>query len=195
MKGLLRDYEFGSYADVTPAFLGSIGCRFLIADIDNTLAPYEQPLPDEGNLAWLGSLSGAGISVALVSNNGRERVELFSRGLGIPAFWDCRKPSRRFIRTAMEALGADPASTVYLGDQIFTDVYAAKRSGIRAIKLPPIRDKKTLFFRIKRLLERPVMRRYRRLHGAGIPGGTDGPEVTGGREGSGGADSRDGKCD
>ncbi len=164
MKKLLPDYVFDSYADVNPEFLRGIGCRYLIADIDNTLAPYEQPLPDEANLEWFRALSEAGISLALVSNNGRERVELFAKGLSVPAFWDCRKPSRRFIRTAMEALGAERDSTVYLGDQIFTDVYAAKRSGIRAVKIPPIRDKKTLFFRIKRLLERPVMRRYRRLH-------------------------------
>ena len=164
---LMPDYEFKSYEDITPDFLLGIGCRFLIADIDNTLAPYEQPLPDEANLKWFGDLAGSGIRVALVSNNGQKRVELFSRGLDIPAFWNCRKPSRRFIRTAMNALGADTASTVYLGDQIFTDVYAAKRSGIRAIKIPPIRDKKTLFFKFKRLLERPVMRRFRKLHGAG----------------------------
>ena len=37
------DYMFGSYLSVTPAFLHSIGVRAVLSDIDNTLAPYEQP--------------------------------------------------------------------------------------------------------------------------------------------------------
>ncbi|MBO4790755.1 MAG: HAD hydrolase-like protein [Clostridia bacterium] len=67
------------------------------------------------------------------------------------------------MRAAMEAMASEPGETLCLGDQIFTDVVMAHRAGLRAIKLPPIRDKKTLFFRFKRALERPLMRRYFRL--------------------------------
>ena len=39
-----------------------------------------------------------------------------------------------------------------------TEAYAGKRLGMRAIIVPPIRDKKTPFFRVKRALERGIMR-------------------------------------
>jgi len=160
---LLPDYDFGKYSEITAGFLAEIGCRALLIDIDNTLAPYEQPEPDEAIHSWFDALSKAGIKAALVSNNTIERVELFNRTLGLPAFPDSHKPSRKAAARAMEALGSSPEETVCLGDQLFTDVVMAHRAGLRAIKLPPIRDKKTLFFRFKRALEKPLMKKYRRL--------------------------------
>ncbi len=159
---LIPDYMFSRYDEVTPEFLRSIGVRVLLADIDNTLAPYEQPDPDDRHRAWLASLAQAGISVALVSNNGRARVERFNETLGLTAYWDCGKPSRKFLDRAMAELSGSVADTAVLGDQLLTDAYAGKRLGLVTIIVPPIRDKKTLFFRFKRLLERPFLRAYRR---------------------------------
>ena len=39
---------------------------------------------------------------------------------------------------------------------------AGKNLGMRAYTVPPIRDKRDLFTRVKRLLERPFMRAYYR---------------------------------
>ena len=171
---LTPDYAFDGYKSVSPEFLLSAGLRFIIADIDNTLAPYEQPLPDGDNLAWFASMDENGIKIALVSNNRSERVELFNRDAGLTAFADCRKPSPGFVKKAMAAIGAYPGATVYIGDQIFTDTLAARLAGIASIKLPPIRDKKTLLFRIKRFLEIPVMKKYYRLEKKAGRSGTNG---------------------
>ncbi|MCQ2427239.1 MAG: YqeG family HAD IIIA-type phosphatase [Clostridia bacterium] len=160
---LLPDYDFGKYGDITVEFLNGIGCRALLIDIDNTLAPYEQAEPDEAIRLWFSSLAGAGIKACLVSNNTAERVELFNKTLGLPAFPDSHKPSTEAAARAMADLGSAPEETVCLGDQLFTDVVMAHRAGLRAIKLPPIRDKKTLFFRFKRALEKPLMKKYYRL--------------------------------
>ena len=51
-----------------------------------------------------------------------------------------------------------------MGDQVFTDVWAARNAGIRVILVPPIKDKTDVFTKFKRLLERPVMRKYRKKH-------------------------------
>ena len=47
-----------------------------------------------------------------------------------------------------------------MGDQIFTDVLAARLAGIRVALVPPIKDKTDVLTRTKRLLERPIMKRY-----------------------------------
>ena len=60
----------------------------------------------------------------------------------------------------MADIGTSPEETVLMGDQVFTDVWAAHNVGIRAILVPPINDKKDIFTRFKRLLERPVIRKY-----------------------------------
>lgn len=162
---MMPDYMFRTYEEVTPAFLESLGVRAVLADIDNTLAPYEQAEPDDRIRNWIGSLRAAGISIAFVSNNQRERVELFNRTLGVPAYWKSGKPRARTLYRAMEALGTDRAHTVMLGDQLLTDCLAGKRIGLRAIILPPIRDKRNLFFRFKRWCEKPFIRRFKKQHG------------------------------
>ena len=92
MALLQPDYTFLSYRDVSPEFLLKAGIKVLLSDIDNTLAPYEQPEPDANIVTWLESLKSAGVKVAFLSNNHAERVELFNRSLGLPVRYDAHKP-------------------------------------------------------------------------------------------------------
>lgn len=163
-NNFLPDFMFEKFDDVTPEFLKSQNIRYLLIDIDNTLAPYEEPLPNERVCVWFKALEENGIKSVLVSNNHRERVELFNGNLGLPAFADCKKPSPKRLKKYADTIGAVLNETSALGDQIFTDVWGAKKMGARAILVPPIRDKKTLFFRAKRLLEKPFIRKYKKIH-------------------------------
>ncbi len=166
MKDLLTpDYMFGHYWEITPAFLESIGVRALLIDIDNTLAPYEQPEPDDRIRAWFGGLHECGVKVALVSNNHAPRVEKFNETLGLLAFSDSGKPKKKTLLLAMERLGVDKSETAMLGDQLLTDAYAGKHIGLPALIVPPIKDKTNLFFRFKRLCERPFIRKYAKKNG------------------------------
>ena len=163
-ENFLPDFMFEKFDEVTPSFLKEQNIRYLLIDIDNTLAPYEEALPNERVVAWFKLLEENGIRSVLVSNNHRERVELFNSVLGLPAFYDCKKPSPRRLKGYADSIGAVPSETSALGDQIFTDVWGAKKMGARAILVPPIKDKKNLFFKTKRFLEKPFIKKYRRIH-------------------------------
>lgn len=162
---LTPTYMFGHYYEITPDFLQSIGVRALLIDIDNTLAPYEQPEPDDRIRAWFKALQDNGIRAALVSNNHHPRVEQFNRTLGLTAFWDSGKPKKKTLLLAMKTLGVSKDETAMLGDQLLTDAYAGKHIGLVAIIVPPIKDKTNLFFRFKRLCERPFIRKYANSNG------------------------------
>ena len=54
---LTPDYIFPTFADITPEFLLSNGIKALVIDVDNTLAPYEQELPDQKTVDWFKNLS------------------------------------------------------------------------------------------------------------------------------------------
>ena len=162
-KILMPDYMFRKFDDVTPEFLESIGVSALIIDIDNTLAPYEQPQPDERIFAWVEGMRAHGVKMTLMSNNDRERVELFNRDLGLPAYADCGKPKTKNLVLAIEKMGATLENSASIGDQLLTDALAAHLLGIPAYIVPPIKDKKNLFFRFKRLLEKPYVRKYKKL--------------------------------
>ena len=161
---LTPDYMFDTYDRVTPEFLAAIGIKALLIDIDNTLAPYEQDEPDERIINWFKTLRAAGIKAALISNNHPPRVELFNRTLGLPAYPDSGKPKSRSLIAAMKEMGVSKSETAGLGDQLLTDTLAVHNLDMISIIVPPIKDKTTLFFKFKRWLERPYIRKYHKLH-------------------------------
>ena len=162
---LVPDYYFDTFDLCTADFLQAIGVKGIILDVDNTLEPYENPLPSDKVLIWLDSLKSAGIGAAIVSNNNGERINLFNSDIKLPAYYKAGKPFKKNLVRAMSDLGTDKTNTVMMGDQILTDVWAARNAGVRAILVPPIKDKRDLFTRFKRFLERPIMRKYRRTAG------------------------------
>lgn len=157
------DHYFDTVYEVTPEMLIEKGIKGIILDIDNTLVPYEIPEPTEENVAWLKSMWDAGIKTAFVSNNHQDRVELYNEKLGCPAFWDSGKPFKKACRRALEAMEVEASEAAIIGDQIFTDVLAGRNAKLAlAILVKPIKDKKSLFFRFKRVLEKPFIASYNR---------------------------------
>ena len=161
----LPDYRFDKFSDVAPDFLVNIGVKAILLDIDNTLEPYENPLPSIEVKNWLNALEQHGIKAGFVSNNGRERVELFNSELNLPAYYKAGKPFKAKIIALLKILDVDKPQAILMGDQVFTDVLAAKNAGIRSILLPPIKDKTDLLTKFKRLLEKPILKRYDRKNG------------------------------
>ncbi len=151
---------FATFDLASAEFLEGIGVGGIVLDIDNTLEPYENPKPSEAVLRWLSELSARGIKAAIVSNNNHDRVRIFNEEIGLPAYAKGCKPFRKNVLRAMSDMGTDKTNTILMGDQIFTDVWAARNAGIRAILVPPIKDKHDIFTRFKRLLERGIIKKY-----------------------------------
>jgi len=160
----LPDGIFENIYALTPEYLKAQGIVALILDIDNTLVTYDDPIPTESVKHWLDLLHENGIQTAFVSNNHAERVNGFCQGLNCYYRSDAKKPSRKYMREAMAYMKTDEKNTAAVGDQLFTDVWAATRCGIRSFLVPPIKDKRTLFFRFKRFLEKPFIRIYHKRH-------------------------------
>ncbi len=162
IKRFVPEYYFDTFDMASAEFLSSIGVKGIILDVDNTLEPYENALPGEHVKAWLASLREAGIGAAIVSNNNAERIDLFNSELELPAYSKAKKPFKKNIIKAINDLGITPSEAIFMGDQVFTDVWAAHNAGIRAILVPPIKDKTDLLTRFKRWLEIPVLSYYKK---------------------------------
>lgn len=161
---LVPEYKYDRFDLVSAEFLLSIGVKGVLLDIDNTLEPYENPTPSDKVIAWLGSLWNVGIKTAIVSNNNEQRLDTFNREIGMPGFSRAGKPFKKNLIRAMKILGTDKSNTVFIGDQILTDVWAAHNAGIRAILVSPINDRPDLLTKFKRVLERPIQKKYDRIH-------------------------------
>lgn len=145
--------------DITPAYLGERGLKGVILDIDNTLIGHNVPLPTAEVMGLLDRLRAAGIRLCVVSNNRRERVASFCEKIGIDDFvWDALKPAAAGYARAAEMMGLPPEETAAVGDQIYTDVWGARRAGCYAVLLKPIhKGKEGPFIAFKRLLEKPIL--------------------------------------
>ena len=139
MKRLpVPDLVLGSIYDLTPGMLTDRGVRFVILDIDNTVAPYTVATADARMRAWVDSLRGAGLELFLLSNNRGTRPEVFSRALDLPFKKTAWKPFTRRAKAVIAAHGYTGAETAFVGDQIYTDVCCARWCGAMAVLVQPI---------------------------------------------------------
>lgn len=137
------------------------GVRGLIYDIDNTLVEHGKPATERA-VELFERLRNIGFDTCLISNNKEPRVKPFADAVGSQYVYDAHKPSRKNYIKAMELMGTDTGNTYFIGDQIFTDVYGANRTGIPSILVKPIHPKEEIQIVLKRKLEKIVLFFYKR---------------------------------
>ena len=143
------------------------GYRGIIFDIDNTLVPHGAPA-DKKAIEFFKYLKKTGFKTCLISNNSKERVLPFAKAVGAKAVWKANKPAGRNYLLACRQMKTDRTNTVFVGDQIFTDVLGANLAGIPSILVEPIHSKEEIQIVLKRYLEKIVLFFYHRKKRGGI---------------------------
>lgn len=154
------EYLDSTYEIDFEAFYGR-GIRGVIFDIDNTLVPHDAPA-DGRAITLFERLHRMGCRTMVLSNNKEPRVKSFADKVKTDYLYKAGKPGRAGYRKAMECMGTDEKTTLFVGDQLFTDVWGAKRSGIYAILVKPIHPKEEIQIVLKRYLEKIVLYFYMR---------------------------------
>lgn len=137
------------------------GIRALIFDIDNTLTEHGKPATERA-IALIERLKSIGFRICLLSNNKEERVKMFNEPVQVEYIYKAGKPKRSGYLAAMERMGSTKKTTVFVGDQLFTDVWGAKRTGIESFLVEPIDKHEEIQIVLKRYLEKPVLYFYKR---------------------------------
>lgn len=140
------------------------GYRGILFDIDNTLVPHDEPVDDKAYI-FVERLKALGFGICLISNNDEERVRTFADPLGVKYVYKAWKPKREGYLKGMEVLGTDLSNTLFVGDQIFTDIWGANRANMYSILLDPINPREEIQIILKRIPEKLVKGIYRRKNG------------------------------
>ena len=140
------------------------GYRGLLFDIDNTLVPHGAPATPQAT-EFFGRLRELGFQTLLLSNNKEPRVKSFADAVGASYIYKAGKPGREGYLRAMEQMHTGADTTLFVGDQLFTDIYGAKRAGIRTILVKPIHPKEEIQIVLKRYLEKIVLYFYQKEEG------------------------------
>ena len=158
------EYYFDAVTDIPASLFTELGIKAVVLDIDNTLVTYDDPKPTPSAAAFLKMLTDLGIKVAFLSNNGPDRVTLFNAELGFPFLDKGHKPLTGKMKKLLAILQTTPENTMMIGDQVFTDICCGNFAGTHTLLVKPIKDKLTPFFRCKRMLEKPILKRFKRRH-------------------------------
>ena len=151
--------------DIDLADLRARGVRALLLDLDNTLTPWLGYEMTPALQEWL-VRAKQDFRLCLVSNQVRaRRVRRIAEQLGIPRVhglgpWG--KPWSRIFRRALRLTGAAPEQAAMIGDQLFTDIWGARRAGLYAILVEPVSKRELSWTRMNRWLARWVERHLRR---------------------------------
>lgn len=155
------DFEIDSTYSIDFESLYREGKRAVIFDVDNTLVPHGAPA-DERALTLFHRLHSLGFQTLLLSNNKEPRVKSFAESVNSLYIYKAGKPGQAGYRKAMEKMGSSVSDTIFVGDQLFTDVWGAKKAGIPAYLVKPIHPKEEIQIVLKRYLEKIVLFFYHR---------------------------------
>ena len=165
-----RDYIESTYV-IDFAKLYEQGYRGVIFDVDNTLVPHNAPA-DARAKALFKELHDLGFQALLLSNNKEPRVKTFKEDVEHCSYiYKAHKPSPAGYKKAMEQMGTDVTNTIFVGDQILTDVWGANRAGIRSVMVKPVKKwHEEIQIIIKRFIEAVILVGYRiyKLYGKNI---------------------------
>ncbi|MFA5658578.1 MAG: YqeG family HAD IIIA-type phosphatase [Oscillospiraceae bacterium] len=154
-------YVFKSVTDISSDFLKKNNIGGLILDLDNTLTTHNNPQPAEKVTDWIKAMKSAEIRLMIVSNNSVERVTPFAESLKLAFVANGRKPLSSGINRAQKLMGIPFENIAIVGDQVFTDVLGANLRRVRTIYVHPIELEKGFFFKLKRTLEKPFLRKIK----------------------------------
>ena len=154
--------------DLSPEFFISRGIKAVVLDVDNTLTTHGNPVPAQGVPEWISQMQAAGLCLTILSNNYRERVEPFARKLGLDFISIACKLLTFGLTRACRRYGLKPRQVCLIGDQIFTDIVGGNLKGVLTVLVEPYELEHKWSFRLKRRLERPIIRRYRKKKGGSL---------------------------
>ncbi len=157
---MLKRYYPGGYADsvfdIDFEGLYDKGYRGLILDVDNTLVHHgddSNPRVD----ALFQRLHAMGFATLLLSNNSARRLERFKKNIDTIYIAEAEKPKPESYYKALTMLELQPAQVICIGDQIFTDILGANRSGLASILVHYIQIDPSAPIGIRRRLEKIIL--------------------------------------
>jgi len=137
---IVPHYKFSKVTDIKVEFLERLDIKFLMLDLDNTIAAYDEHVLSEDVSLWIDDIRNSGIELFLISNTTRtNRVETFAKSIDVEFIMKSYKPSPLSLLRAMEIKGYSSGESALAGDQVFTDALAANRAGVVSIIIRPRR--------------------------------------------------------
>lgn len=137
------------------------GYRGIIFDIDNTLVHHGEDSTKEVDELFR-IIQAIGFKTCLLSNNNEERVTRFKKNIDSLYICNADKPKVDNYMKAVEMMNINKEETLCIGDQIFTDILGANKSGIANILVKFIQTENETKIGKRRQLEKIILKFYKK---------------------------------
>ncbi|MCI8751948.1 MAG: YqeG family HAD IIIA-type phosphatase [Lachnospiraceae bacterium] len=158
-QSLFPSEDYDSAYDIDFYAYYNKGYRGILFDVDNTLVEHGQPVTIRA-IELFARLREAGFKTCIISNNKEYRVKPLADALESYYVYKAGKPAARGYIEGMEHMGTSGSTTLFVGDQIFTDILGANRAGIHSILVKPVAKHEEIQIVLKRKLEYFILKKY-----------------------------------
>lgn len=158
-QSLFPSEDYDSAYDIDFYSYYNKGYRGILFDVDNTLVEHGQPVTIRA-IELFARLREAGFKTCIISNNKEYRVKPLADALESYYVYKAGKPAARGYIEGMEHMGTSGSTTLFVGDQIFTDILGANRAGIHSILVKPVAKHEEIQIILKRKLEYFILKKY-----------------------------------
>ena len=151
-----------SIYEVPSDFFVKNGVSLLLIDLDNTLDSYRLRKPTERAINVIKAIKTTGVTPVIVSNNREKRVKGYADEAGVECIFSAHKPFSGRIRNFLKEKGVSSDEVMLVGDQLMTDVLAAKGAHIRVLLTEKVVKEDQWTTHINRLLDRPIRKHLKK---------------------------------
>lgn len=151
--------------DVDFTGLFNQGIKLLLIDLDNTLIPYDQSEPNDALHKFFKDLKAIGFETIIVSNNHFDRIKCFADKAEVSFVSSAKKPTKIGFKKALKKTSRryQKEEICVIGDQLMTDIFGAKRLGLMAILVTPIKKKSEKWYtKLNRIIEEKMFAKIKK---------------------------------
>ena len=151
-----------SIYEVSSDFFLNNNVKLLLIDLDNTLDSYRCYEPTERAISKIKEIKETGVIPVIVSNNREKRVKGYADKAGVECIYSAHKPFSKRIKRFIAKEGFKAEEVMLVGDQLMTDVLAARGARIRVLLTEKIVKEDQFTTHFNRLLDRPIRKHLKK---------------------------------
>jgi len=140
------------------------GIKTLFFDLDNTIMSYDVKKIHPDLLLYLEKLK-KDFKIVIVSNSGYKRVSFAAIDANTDFIHSAKKPFKFGYKRALKKAHSSIETSLFIGDQLMTDILGASRMNMKAILVKPLKHRSDHFFtRTNRKIERLMLKKIAKKH-------------------------------
>ena len=160
----IPNFYYESITHIDYPLLKKQGKSTLFFDLDNTIMSYDETLISEEIYSFLSKLSND-FTIVVVSNSGFQRVSTACKSRKLKFIHSAKKPFHTGFIRALKLANATASESVFIGDQLMTDILGSNRLGFTSILVFPVKKRSDhIFTRFNRFIEKRMIKKIKTYH-------------------------------